>query len=319
MSKSKLLIIGAKPDTAGIGGVSIHVERLIYWLKNSSHQFDFCDYKKESIWKVVRLISSHQVIHIHPSNPVFRLFLVCVSKAFRKRVIFTIHGDLGRFGRFKNLLDKWAVKWCDIPIAINEGSYKKALEYNPNSTLISAYLPPFSDGYLPSEIIEKINELRLNNKVIVATNASVCSYTAEGKEIYGIDFLIKYFKTQLDYYLFISDPSGQYTDKYKKDSLDNVVFIKGNHSFYALMKHSDMVIRATATDGDSLSVKEGLSLGIKVIATDSVSRPSGVVLFKYNDPDSLDVALRTSSQLDKFDQHDSLEKLIVLYNKLQLC
>ena len=316
MSKSKLLIIGAKPDTAGIGGVSIHVERLIYWLKNSSYQFDFCDYKKESLWKVVRLISSHKVIHIHPSNPVFRLFLVCVSKVFRKRVIFTIHGDLGRFGRFKNLLDKWAVKWCDIPIAINEGSYKKALEYNPKSTLISAYLPPFSDGFLPAEIIEKIKEVRLNNKVIVATNASVCSYTVDGKEIYGIDFLIKYFKSQLDYYLFISDPSGQYTDKYKKDSLDNVVFIKGNHSFYALMKHSDMVIRATATDGDSLSVKEGLSLGIKVIATDSVSRPDGVVLFKYNDPDSLDVALRTPSLLDKFDQHDSLEKLIVLYNKL---
>ena len=316
MSKSKLLIIGAKPDTAGIGGVSIHVERLIYWLKNSSYQFDFCDYKKESLWKVVRLISLHQVIHIHPSNPVFRLFLVCVSKLFRKRVIFTIHGDLGRFGRFKNLLDKLAVKWCDIPIAINEGSYKKALEYNPKSTLISAYLPPFSDGFLPAEIIEKINEVRLNNKVIVATNASVCSYTVDGKEIYGIDFLIKYFKTQLDYYLFISDPSGQYTDKYKKDSLENVVFIKGNHSFYALMKHSDMVIRATATDGDSLSVKEGLSLGIKVIATDSVSRPDGVVLFKYNDPDSLDVALRTPSLLDKFNQHDSLEKLIVLYNKL---
>ena len=52
------------------------------------------------------------------------------------------------------------------------------------------------------------------------------------------------------------------------------------------------MIRATSTDGDSLSVREALDSGVRVLATDCVDRPDGVTLFKYNDVVSLSDALR---------------------------
>ena len=101
MQKVDLLIIGTTTESAGIGGVSIHVERLLHYLQTEHVDFDFCDYKRESVWKIIKEIWKHKVIHIHPSNPIFRLFLVCVSVMSFRKVIFTVHGDLGRFTRIK--------------------------------------------------------------------------------------------------------------------------------------------------------------------------------------------------------------------------
>jgi glycosyltransferase involved in cell wall biosynthesis len=47
-----------------------------------------------------------------------------------------------------------------------------------------------------------------------------------------------------------------------------------------MISASDVFVRPTFTDGDSISVREALSLGIPVIASDCVERPDGVVLFK---------------------------------------
>lgn len=55
----------------------------------------------------------------------------------------------------------------------------------------------------------------------------------------------------------------------------------------SLWQVSDLVIRATVTDGNSLSIYEALSIGIPVIASDCVPRPEGVVLFRTRDFDDL--------------------------------
>ena len=46
----RLLIIGPRIATAGVGGVTIHVERLAQWLKKDNCSFAICDYKRESMW-----------------------------------------------------------------------------------------------------------------------------------------------------------------------------------------------------------------------------------------------------------------------------
>ena len=318
MQKSELLIIGTIPETVGIGGVSIHVERLLYWLREKGQLYDFCDYKQESLRKILNLIAKHKIIHIHPSSPIFRLFLVCVSRLLGKKVVFTVHGNLGRFSFFKNIMDKFSVIFSNVPVVINEESYKKAIKWNKSTRLISAYISPYSDGYISSKIIDKIETAKQNNKIIVSTNASVRSFIVEGEEIYGIDFLVKYFSNHLDYFLFISDPTSQYADVYKNVDFENIIFITGNHSFYALMKHSDITVRCTATDGDSLSVREGLDLNIKVLATDRVSRPNGVILFKYNDSVSFEQALLSFFEKENGckENDNVVNELILVYKNL---
>lgn len=314
--KNKLLIIGVTIDSAGIGGVSIHLERLFEHLRIKGYSFGFCDYKKESVYKIVKQILQHKVIHIHPSNPFLRLFFLCISKILGKKVLFTVHGNLGRFSTIKNYIDRLAIQWSDIPIVINQNSYDKAIQWNNKVRLISAYIPPISNGYISGEVIEIIKKAKLENKIVVSTNASMRSYTNDGREIYGIDFLIDYFNSRDNYLLCVSDPSSQYTSFYREKNIKNVLFITEKHSFYHVMKLSDVMVRATATDGDSLSIREGLDLNIKVIATDAVSRPEGVMLFKYGDVSSFEKVLQCPFTPFESSKENVVDELIILYNSL---
>lgn len=54
---------------------------------------------------------------------------------------------------------------------------------------------------------------------------------------------------------------------------------------------SDLLLRTTLYDGDSIAVREGLYLGTPVIATDNGMRPAGVRLFPAGDPDALRAAI----------------------------
>lgn len=288
---SPILIIGTLPKTAGIGGVTIHIERLIKWLEKESFDVDLCDYKATSLSKQVKQIAKHKIIHIHASHPILRLFYVAISMLLGKKSILTIHGDLGRFSTIKNWIDKLAVSLCTVPIVINDKSFEKAKKWNKQTRLMSAFIPPYEDGFVPTCYLQQIAELKEDGKTLYCTNASARSFTNKGEEIYGIDFLIHYFSDYAnDSILIVSDPSKDYIKHYNK-SFKNVIFISEIHSFFAVLKNADVMIRATATDGDAISIKEALYLKKPTIATNRVPRPKEVILFEYNNLKSFSKAL----------------------------
>jgi glycosyltransferase involved in cell wall biosynthesis len=51
----------------------------------------------------------------------------------------------------------------------------------------------------------------------------------------------------------------------------------------ALMKRCDAFVRPTSADGDSISVREALALGVRCVASDAADRPRGVLLFRTGD------------------------------------
>jgi len=55
----------------------------------------------------------------------------------------------------------------------------------------------------------------------------------------------------------------------------------------ALMSRSDVFVRATYSDGDSISVREAVALGVPVVASNVGARPPGVALFPAGDADAL--------------------------------
>lgn len=312
------LIFGASIEKAGIGGVTIHVQRLIQWLCKYNYAIDFCDYKNCSLLRQFTLIAKHRVVHLHVSRPLPRLIFILFCRLVGTKSILTVHGSVGRFSLFKNLMDQLSIRFCNVPIMINATSFHRALRWNKNSKLQSVFLPPVDEGYLPDHVYKMIEEVRKRKVTIVSVNASVMSYTDAGEEIYGLSFVINFFRDKLDYFLCVSDPSGQYANKYKNESFDNILFIKEHHSFYKLLMLSDIMLRPTATDGDALSVKEGLYLRKKVIATDRVDRPSGVILFKYNDSKSLSEALSCKiSYNDTLSKEHVVKDLIEVYNHLK--
>lgn len=287
----KILEIGTVPDTIGIGGVTVHIKRLFDWLyEDEEVRLSLFDYKKHFFsLKLVKEVKDSDIVHIHVNNPLLRLFYIFLSIILRRKTVITVHEEVGIYGVLKNNCVKLAIKLCTVPIVLNKISYDRTKELNKETIIIPAFIPEKNSSPLPQEVINRIADLRNKYKTLVATNAFRRVFTPSGEETYGIEILIDFFKNR-DYGLAISDPSGTYKETLQ-DVPSNVLIIPYPHSFYEVIKLCDVVIRNTATDGDPLTVKEGLALEKHVLATDVVNRPEGVIKYKYKDSDSLEKAL----------------------------
>jgi hypothetical protein len=63
-------------------------------------------------------------------------------------------------------------------------------------------------------------------------------------------------------------------------------------SFSKLIELSDIVIRPTNADGDSLSIREALYFQKPIIASDVVKRPTGTITFKTRNFDDFMLQLK---------------------------
>ena len=120
------------------------------------------------------------------------------------------------------------------------------------------------------------------------------------QDLYGIDLLIEVAirlkKDQLNYKIIFviasTTKNKEMLRNYKEIIIKNKIesFIKlvvQPISFVKLIMNSDLVIRATNSDGDAISIREALYFQKPVIASNIVKRPEGVVVFKNRDVDDL--------------------------------
>ena len=312
----KLLIIGPDLKIHGIGGVTIHVQRLRDSLEKNNCDYEFKDYKDTKLWALVKDISKFKTVHLHISNPAYQFVLVCCCKLMGKKILMTVHGNYGRFGAVKNWMVRSAIQMATVPIVINEISYQKCKYFNKRIRLIPAFIPPQKEERLQAGIIDLLNRLHNEGKKIVSTNAYNISFDKNGNDTYGIGFLLDYFKESDNMALIVSDPSGNYHKQYKDLQSSSVFFIDYPHPYFELLKHVDYFVRNTSTDGDALSVKEALYLGVPTLCSDVVDRPKGVSTFKYSDSVSFEKCLLTSSKTD-VQIEDGAEKLLLLYKELE--
>lgn len=315
--KSQILIIGKRP--LPIGGVTIHVDRLVKLLDKLQYDYTFYDLNKFTIYSFIKAISASNIVHLHTSSPILRVFFAICCLAQRKTSLITYHGDLGRFGFVMNFFDFCSVRLCTYPIVINNHSLNMAIKYNFRSTLLSAYIPSIEEPDLEDRIKSELIKLRTKFSFVCITNAYNYSLDKYGQEIYGISDLIAFFAKRLNWGLVISDPSGMY--KKKNHSLPrNIIILNRPHSFQKVFDYADCFIRYTSTDGDCLSIHEALDFGLSVVATDVVDRPRGVCAVKRSDMEGLFVVLDNISNLKnkrKFVKHNISDlALIRFYDKI---
>ena len=314
--KKSLLIIG--PDLAihGIGGVTIHVQRLRDSLEKNNFDYEFKDYKSTKLWSLIKEISKFRIVHFHISNPIYQFVLVCCSKLMGKKLLMTVHGNYGRFGAVKNWMVRNVIRMATVPIVINEISYKKCKNFNKRIRLIPAFIPPQKEERLQADIIKLLIRQHDEGKKIVSTNAYNISFDKNGNDTYGIGFLVDYFKESDNMALIVSDPSGNYHKQYVDLQSSSVFFIDYPHPYFELLKHVDYFVRNTSTDGDALSVKEALYLGVPTLCSDVVDRPKGVSTFKYSDSVSFKKCLLTSKKAD-VEIVDGAKELMELYKEIE--
>jgi hypothetical protein len=209
------------------------------------------------------------------------------------RVIVTIHawnsGNLVTFVNrlFLTLAHKVILVSKDINNHLKLGDYQ----------VLPAFLPP--DGCsqdLPEEIMSFVAKARARGCPLLCANAyEMMEY--KDQDLYGLDIcveLINHLKYQSDVeaslvFVVSRDAKGNHlyinAQKVIKDHGLEDCFCLYNRpiDFVALMMKCDLVLRPTNTDGDALTIREALYLGLPVIASDAVQRPSGTILFKNRD------------------------------------
>jgi glycosyltransferase involved in cell wall biosynthesis len=105
------------------------------------------------------------------------------------------------------------------------------------------------------------------------------------------------------------------------------LILKGLPTAPALYCGTDVFVRPTITDGDSVSVRECLSLGVPVVASDAVARPPGCVLFKSRDMDGFDAAVESvlgdlpgwrgkMQEIRKQAAGDTAERMVAIYRRV---
>ncbi|NML40495.1 glycosyltransferase family 4 protein [Chitinophaga sp. G-6-1-13] len=316
---SKLLILATMPPP--IGGVTVHVQRLLKYLDNNGYDYSFTDFRRSSkstVWKQIR---QYRYIHFHIYHPVVRLVFVLFGTMLGKKMLFTLHGNVGRHGWFYNLLDKYAFRIAYMPIVLNQRSFDRARKWNRRTQLIGAFIPPQQEEHLQQTIRNAANTFRNKYPIVFATNASTVSLDKAGNETYQVSLLVKIFNKMPQAGLLISDASGKYRQYLLQQGYSitpNILLISEPHPFFEILKVTDVFLRITTTDGDSLSVKEALFLEKQVLATDVVNRPPGTQLVGLNEWEIEDAIRKMQQNKTMYKPHRLMnggEELLALYRQ----
>jgi|APSaa5957512535_1039671.scaffolds.fasta_scaffold60647_3 glycosyltransferase involved in cell wall biosynthesis len=306
---NKILVIGVIPPP--IGGVSIHIDRFVNLYTDKEFDLRVIDlrerrmYKKgnkiiKNYLKILIFIFTSKIVHIHISHNYMKLIIAFLSKILLKRVVYTHHNSVIN----NKIIFKLMYKICDHIILVNDKEIDSKLILPNKTSVIPSFLPPYKFEELPIKIEKEI----MNYKYIISTNCFSNGHI-NGRHIYGFDLIINAFHSlSLDNrisnaLLLLVDPSNstkQFVNSFiygLNFKTNKLIIINNKIDFVSLIKKSTVTIRATRTDGDSLSIRESLYFNTPIIASSVTKRPEGTIIFQNDN--AKDLANKIFSVLDK--------------------
>ena len=304
--KKKYLQIG--PYSA-VGGVSIHIKRLLDLLKYH-YDFSFIDespllnskqdvynLRSKNVFEYVRLIKKADIIHIHTGIWWLRCIHIFITFLFRKKIIITIHSLSNLTTGFSVWITRMFLSLTNITIVVSKEILDRIQK--KDIILIPAFIPPNIEieEKLPLEILEILQQNK-TKKIIISNAFKLVLQNDE--DLYGLDLLIavaRTIKREKRQYIIIFVVASMdeklnlfdyYSQLINEEDLNEVIaLISYPISFVRLMLECDLVIRATNTDGDALTIREAIYFKRNIIASDVVKRPDGTILFENRNSQDL--------------------------------
>lgn len=304
MGQLTVRIIGRFPPP--IGGVTVHTQRLYESLKLLGVDVRMsvlngvdCEGEEQVhsliSWMLKRLFFSFEerIVHYQGASVWGLYFLVLVNIFHRKyKLLWSVHSEY-LLGRLDGFFFRWVLKrHVHYVVCDNENIEAQAKCLGAKATkVISPFImdPKFSS--FNSSLLEDIPY-----DVSVLINAYKIVFNAQGEDVYGLDTLfsaMNYVQSDVGYVLLIPDLDD--TGRQYLDMLTQSYGVKGKYLIisdrvnpgWAYINKSSVFVRPTITDGDALSVREALFLGVKTIVSDCTKRPCGTILFKNKQPKDL--------------------------------
>lgn len=305
----KILFLGALPPP--LGGVSIYCMRKIELLHSNNQDYVFFDsrFKYKFIYLLIYawflIIKGIDFeIEVNVSNPL-SLFALRLFGLSSKSIFFDHNGSRRLLSsKVGSLVFRFFLRKIKRIVVVNDklvDNYN-GLNGNFNLEVHTPFIPPSS-----FEITEAKKQYQgkhsslLDSMVrnIVLTSAWKPISDEKTNDLYGIfqtlvlyeDLLQKY--PNIKFVLMIgelgNDEFSGSIEKYvhRLNNHKNFIFLSGGLSQLPLLDKTIVLLRLTKTDGDSVSVKEALHFGAKVIATNIAPRPETVLLVEPNDINSV--------------------------------
>ena len=99
--RKKILIVGKRP--LPIGGVTIHVDRLVKLIDKLGYDYTFYDLNNFTIYSFIKAISANDIIHLHTSSPKLRVFFAICCLVQHKISLITSNPQLSSSASFLRL------------------------------------------------------------------------------------------------------------------------------------------------------------------------------------------------------------------------
>lgn len=294
----KILLVGPAPPPHG--GISVHVSGICKQLVGAGVECAILDTsvipdRLRFAMELASYAARGWTIHLHTNGHnrnSWMLALLCgIAGKCNGRCVLTLHSGM--------MPDY--VTTCSPPFrkltAFACGLYSRIICVGPalRDAAIALGTPAERTEIAPAFLAAENPETPLEPRLLdwIEQRRPLLSTALFFRPEYGFDLLIEGILRLRRRYPALGclvmgsgEQSAEAEQRVREAGLENEVLLLGDvdhDTCLALMCRSDVFVRPTLQDGDSMSVREALALGIPVVASRVGSRPPGAILFQPDD------------------------------------
>jgi glycogen(starch) synthase len=343
MRELAVLLVGSYPPPHG--GVSVHVASLRGALAEAGVRTEVLNLDPRAprspeyrsvrggadLMRAVRAQARRgHVVHLHTNGHNVKSWLITLAVALAARpaprVVLTLHSGLlpaflAEAPRWLRMTARAALRGFSAIVAVSPEVASALTELGVPAerlTVRPAFLPPrMPEGDLSEDL-----------RPWASTRYPLLSTALFYRHEYGLDVLLDALVAlRRDYprigcvVLGSGDPD-EARDMVVRRAVADAVRLVGDldhERCLTVMRRSDVFVRPTRADGDSISVREARALGVRTVASRVGTRPEGVHLFAPGDPEDLARAVREAlaagAPTAAADGVDTVRTLLGLYGR----
>lgn len=329
----KIGLVGTYPPP--YGGRTVHVQRLVEFISVRRKTweiliFDFTKNRQRKLSEnviivplkekkgLLKLLFAVDIIHYHGSGWLLRA-LVGFLTFFGKRVVVSLHSNVSLKNQYqtgsylRRILIRLSLRKTSLIITTHRdiNHFVTSLGICKNVVLIPSFVAPTKKKQHYDAVPQYVWNFIKSHKPTIAGNAYQL-VIRDRIDVYGLDLLIELIGRLKKEYptiglIFLLPEIGNFTYFKKiqkiihnKELDDNILIVNVAMQAYPIWENVHVFVRPTTTDTTAISLYEALWFGTPAIASDCVSRPEGVLIFKNRDINSL--VRKTSFLLEHYEE-----------------